>query len=202
MAPRSAAMTTTIPALKARVPPIVLATLEWITRTVTRPPRRLKTAAIATAQPGVSARVETEVAMAFAVSWKPLVKSKATAATIVAISSASSILDGDRLEDVGGRLAAVHRPLQEVVDVLPLDELRRGQLLGEERGQSLPGQEVGLVLETVDLDPARLQLLEALEVLERPLEDVARLGQVLPHPAGGLGDLPDVVEVDLVGDLL
>ena len=36
-------------------------------------PSRLKNAAIASATRGVSARVETEVAMAFAASWKPLV---------------------------------------------------------------------------------------------------------------------------------
>src|SRR5438067_1705605 len=202
MAPSSAAMTTCIPDLKASARPIVLATLKWSSSTVTNPPRRLKTAASATAWPGDSARVETEVAIALAVSWNPLVKSKATAATMVAKSSASSILDGDRLEHVGGRLAAVHGPLEEVVDVLPLDEVGRRLLLGEERRQRLPGQEVGLVLEPVDLDPSRLEVLEALQVLERALEDVPGLGQVLAHLAGGFGDLLHLVEVDLVGDLL
>ena len=36
-------------------------------------PNRLATAAMPRAMRGVSARVETEVAMAFAASWKPLV---------------------------------------------------------------------------------------------------------------------------------
>ena len=36
-------------------------------------PTRLATAAMASATRGVSARVDTEVAMAFAASWKPLV---------------------------------------------------------------------------------------------------------------------------------
>ncbi len=36
-------------------------------------PMRLNTAAMRSAARGVSARVETDVAMAFAASWKPLV---------------------------------------------------------------------------------------------------------------------------------
>ena len=42
-------------------------------------PTKFRTAAIATAARGESARVEIEVATTFAVSWKPLVKSKASA---------------------------------------------------------------------------------------------------------------------------
>jgi hypothetical protein len=45
-------------------------------------PRKLKTAAIATAFRGEIARVETLVAIEFAVSWKPFVKSKNSATTI------------------------------------------------------------------------------------------------------------------------
>ena len=48
--------------------PTVLATLA-----PRNDPIRLNTAAMARATRGVSARVETEVAMAFAASWKPLV---------------------------------------------------------------------------------------------------------------------------------
>ena len=46
------------------------------TAVVTNAPRRFATDAIATAIRGESAWVEIEVATAFAVSWKPLVKSK------------------------------------------------------------------------------------------------------------------------------
>ena len=42
-------------------------------------PRKFITAAISTAVRGLSARVETEVATALAVSWKPFVKSNASA---------------------------------------------------------------------------------------------------------------------------
>ena len=42
-------------------------------------PTKFSTAAIATARRGDSARVEIDVATAFAVSWKPFVKSNASA---------------------------------------------------------------------------------------------------------------------------
>ena len=54
--------------------PIVVATA-----VVTNAPARFATAETSTAIRGESARVETEVAMAFAVSWKPFVKSKPSA---------------------------------------------------------------------------------------------------------------------------
>src|SRR5260221_11560005 len=47
-------------------------------------PTKLSTAAIATARRGDSARVETVVAIEFAVSWKPFVKSKNNATMITA----------------------------------------------------------------------------------------------------------------------
>ena len=56
--------------------PTVLATA-----VVTNAPTRFATDAIATASRGESARVEIEVATAFAVSWKPFVKSKPSATT-------------------------------------------------------------------------------------------------------------------------
>ena len=49
----------------------------FATAVVTKAPTRFATDAIATASRGGSARVEIEVATAFAVSWKPLVKSNA-----------------------------------------------------------------------------------------------------------------------------
>ena len=62
--------------------PIVFATA-----VVTNAPPRLAIAAISTASRGDSARVDTDVATAFAVSWKPLVKSNASATTIVTTRS-------------------------------------------------------------------------------------------------------------------
>ncbi len=55
-------------------------------------PMKLKTAAKPSATVGVNARVPTDVAIAFAASWKPFVKSNPTAmttTTMVAMSAAS-----------------------------------------------------------------------------------------------------------------
>ncbi len=68
MAPISAAITTTRPGLMASVLAMVFDTLAWKNATVTMAPIRLKTAASATAKWGDSARVDMEVAIAFAVS--------------------------------------------------------------------------------------------------------------------------------------
>jgi hypothetical protein len=52
----------------------------------------LNTAATATATRGVIARVPTDVAIAFAVSWKPFVKSKASATATTATSRMSFLM--------------------------------------------------------------------------------------------------------------
>jgi len=85
MAPMSAARTTTCVTSSESTmpPPIVLATL-----VDTKAPSRLRTAAMMTATRGDRARVETEVAMALAVSWKPLVKSKISAMATMVMRSA------------------------------------------------------------------------------------------------------------------
>ncbi len=57
----------------------------------TNAPAKLRIAARKTAVRGVSARVETLVAIAFAVSWKPFVKSKKSATTMTATRVRSSI---------------------------------------------------------------------------------------------------------------
>ena len=64
--------------------PIVFATA-----VVAKAPARFNTAAMITAILGDSARVETEVATAFAVSWKPFVKSKPSATTMTTTRSAT-----------------------------------------------------------------------------------------------------------------
>src|ERR1044072_1007215 len=69
-------------------------------------PARVITAAMASAARGVSARVETEVAMALAESWKPFVYVNPSATPIVTIRekvsmSRSGLLHGDGLHRVG-----------------------------------------------------------------------------------------------------
>jgi hypothetical protein len=57
---------------------------------VTNAPARFASAAIVTAWRGVSARVDTEVATAFAVSWNPFVKSNTSAVTTTTTSRISA----------------------------------------------------------------------------------------------------------------
>jgi len=59
------------------------------TAVVTNAPARFATEAINTAMRGVTARVPTEVAIAFAVSWKPFVKSKPSAIATTTTSRTS-----------------------------------------------------------------------------------------------------------------
>ena len=65
---------------------IVAATLKE-----TKAPAKLRTADMSTASRGERARVETVVAIEFAVSWKPFVKSKKSATTTTATSVRSSM---------------------------------------------------------------------------------------------------------------
>ena len=60
------------------------------TSSETKAPTTLSTAALITAARGERARVETLVAIEFAVSWKPFVKSKKSATTTTATRVSSS----------------------------------------------------------------------------------------------------------------
>ena len=84
MAPIKAARTSvwdTTPASTMPLPTVVATLVE------TKAPRKFMMAAMATATRGERARVETEVAMALAVSWKPLVKSKQRATATMTMRS-------------------------------------------------------------------------------------------------------------------
>src|SRR6476661_1541606 len=89
-------------------------------------PTKLSSAATAIATFGRAAPVEIEVATTLAVSWKPLVKSKASAVqtTMTRMTSeptASGVLDDDALEDLRGGLGRVDRLLEHGEHVLPAD---------------------------------------------------------------------------------
>src|SRR4051812_36068310 len=121
-------------------------------------PARFITAAIASAARGVSARVETDVAIAFAESWKPLVYVKKSATATVTTRAkvsidASGLLDGDGLHRVRHVLESVGGLFQDVHDLLELEHLDGLVLAVEEVREKLPVDLVGLVLEAVDLDP-------------------------------------------------
>ena len=131
-------------------------------------PTKLRTAAMPTATRGGSAWVEIEVATTLAVSWKPFVKSNASAVTttITMIRSLLTgvldaahpghllgVLDDDALDDVGDVLGRVDRALEDGEDVLPADHDHRVDAAGEERGDGVAVDPVAVVLEPVDLDP-------------------------------------------------
>src|SRR3954469_11303273 len=135
IAPATAANTTTRPcdvSGASMMLPTVLATL-----TDTSDPARLNTAARASAARGVRARVDTDVAMALAASWNPLVKSNPNAKTMrmtrPSVSTpCSGLLDGDRLDRVGDVLECVGCGLELLGDLLQLEHHQRVELAAEQ----------------------------------------------------------------------
>src|SRR5262245_13609058 len=151
---------------------MVVATWVWKIRKATK----LKKAAHATAQCGLSTRVLTMVAMEFAASWKPLTKSKASARPTMPQTTESRILQDDRIEHVGHVLAAVGRGLDLLVDVLPLDDLDRVVVPLEELRQRLLHQAVRVVLLRLDRDALLVDRAPVLHVAQQRegLHDQAR----------------------------
>src|SRR5437667_6004465 len=116
MADSSAAMTRSwVASVGGTIPlPTVVATAVPV-----KAPTTLRTPAISTAVPGASTRVATEVAMALAVSWKPLMKSKTRAMATIRTSMRSAglgILHHDPFQRVGDVLGPVGSVLQILVD--------------------------------------------------------------------------------------
>ncbi len=87
---RPASTTLSVTASGSTMPVAIVAA----TAIETNAPAKFRTAASATAVRGVSARVETLVAIALAVSWNPLVKSKKSATATTATSVRSSTARG------------------------------------------------------------------------------------------------------------
>src|SRR6476620_9202479 len=117
---------------------------------------QLKKAAHPTAASGLRTRVPTMVAMEFAESWKPLLKSKMNANAMMATTyqttdRGSGVLDGDAVHRVGDAHALVDRRLEGLVDLLPADHLDRIGLAGEQRTHCLVIQRVPFLLELLDL---------------------------------------------------
>src|SRR4028119_1815713 len=138
------------------------------------PPRiapKLKTAAQMTAATGDSTRVPTMVAIEFAESWKPLMKSNTKAIRTIARmyvttgreasagggvgararTAGSGVLERDALERVRHVLALVHRLLELVVQLLPLQDPQRvgarAAVAVEQGAHRVVVQRVALLLE-------------------------------------------------------
>ena len=165
---RPASMTLSVTASGSTIPFATVAA----TFSETNAPAKLKIAETTTAVRGDSARVDTLVAIAFAVSWKPFVKSKKRATTMTATRVRSSMADEPQLlhddvrDDVRCRLAGVERAFERLVDVLPADDDERvDALVAEERCERVAQHPVALVLEVLDLDERVLDAAHALEVV-------------------------------------
>src|SRR4051812_45178268 len=113
-------------------------------------PTKFRAAAIVTAERGPIARVEIDVATAFAVSWNPLVKSNARAVPTTIHRTTSDpmrllVLDDDALEDVRHRLGGVDPVFETLEDVLPADHQHRVDTALEQRGERLAEHAVAVV---------------------------------------------------------
>src|SRR5262245_51929592 len=138
-------------------------------------PTKLSSEASPIATCGRAAPVEIEVATTLAVSWKPLVKSKASAVAMTrtritpestTTPSPSRVFDDYALEYLGRGLGGVDRLLEHREHVLPADHDHRVDAVGEERGDGVAGDPVAIVLEPVDLDPVLVEILERGQVLQ------------------------------------
>src|SRR5450759_4017324 len=165
--------------------PIVLATRVSRENAATK----LKKAAHATAFFGVRTRVPKTVALEFAASWKPLMKSKASATNttkrtrLIGAARGSGGLQHDLLEDVRDVFAAVRGFFENLVYFLPLHEDDGVLLRLEELPDGDAIQAVGLVLEAVDLHADLQDRGGVLEVAEEADRAEDRLGRL--HEDGG-----------------
>ena len=152
----------------------------------TKAPAKLSTAALATARRGRSARVETLVAIEFAVSWKPFVKSKKSATATTAQSMSSSrvlhggralgVLDDDVRDRVRGRLAAVERAARagRRRPSSGSPSAGRSGRRGRATASAVAEDAVALVLEPLELDERLLDAREALQVVAGDRELLGR----------------------------
>src|SRR5207248_4706441 len=143
-----------------RPAPTVLATAVPVTA-----PKKFSAAAIRIAWSGVSTRVAITVAMALAVSWKPLMKSKTipSATTTIRIVTSGILLDHGP-QDVSHVFTPVGGVLDDLQDLLPAEQLEPVAPFLDQPRQCHPQHAVGLVLQSVDLDRALLDLGEPLLV--------------------------------------
>src|SRR5213592_324360 len=170
-------------------------------------PTKLRIAELSTAILGDSACVDTLVAIEFAVSWNPFVKSKKRAVTMTAISvsstqPASDVLDDDVPDQVGSRLTGVDRLLERFEDVLPPNDRQRVLRVLEEPRDALAHDPVALVLEPLDFDHVGLDPPQLLEVGESGCDVFRDLDEHLALLERGIEPRLDLVETEQVGRLV
>src|SRR3954468_15092600 len=174
-------------------------------------PAKFSTADSATAKRGDMARVETEVAIAFAVSWKPFVKSNASAVTTtitrmtslpLGMVSPLRVFDDDSLDEGRHVLAGVDGLFEALEDVLPPDHDHGVDAVVEQRGDRVPARPVAVVLEAVHLHREVGHVLERAQARHRLLDLPRRLQEDVRHPLRLLHRRLDLVEAQVVGDLV
>ena len=102
--------------------PIVVATATLKTKA----PIKFQNAAIKTAFLGDSTFVATTVAIEFAESWKPLIKSNTSAITIIIITKVKSgMLYHYAFNDIGNIFALVSDSLQKLVNLFVFYDINR-----------------------------------------------------------------------------
>src|SRR5690242_4215787 len=162
---------------------------------------KLKNAAQATAARGLRTRVPTIVAMEFAESWNPLLKSKMKANATMATTyqttvRGSGVLDGDAVHRVGDTHALVDRRLERLVDLLPADHLDRIRLASEQRPDRLVIERVPFLLELLDLRRVLAHLARPLDGDHRLRDEVGGAPDHMRHLLGRLAHLVDVQHHD------
>src|SRR3954454_15259690 len=173
-------------------------------------PAKFSSAASVTATRGGTARVEIDVATTLAVSWKPLVKSNASAVAMTSTMMMSfctarprsAVLDHDALEGVRDGLARVDRGLEALVDVLPAQHDHRIDAVVEQGGHGFPGHAVAVVLQPVDLDREGVDVGEGAQAGHRLLDLPRGLQEDVGQALGLLHRRLDLVQAEVVGHLL
>src|SRR5215207_4009543 len=140
--------------------------------------RKLNVAAHTTAARGLRTRVPTIVAMEFAESWKPLMKSKKKATATIATTyqiTASGVFDGDALQRGRDSHALVDRNLERLVDLLPADHLERVGSSREQCPDGLVVDRIPFFLEPLDLRGLRAHQCGLLDRDDRRRDVLGRL---------------------------
>src|SRR4051794_39064275 len=173
IAPINAARITYAVACLGSMMPLAMALATAVPKT--KAATKLKNAAQITASFGDSTRVDTTVAMLFAASWKPLMKSNTSAITIVintisieALTSSlpahangyfpwsgSGALQQNGFQHVGRVFSFVRGRFEHFVEFLQLDEIDGIFFFLEELGNSFTGDLVSNVLQPVYLHAVR-----------------------------------------------
>src|SRR4051794_8191312 len=172
-------------------PPIAFATATLPVNSAAK----LNVAAQNTAASGLSTRVPTMVAMEFAESWKPLLKSKMKAIAMIATTyqtTGSGVLDGDAVHRVGDAHAQIDRDLERLVHFLPSDHFDRIRRPGEQRTDGVVIDRVPFLLQPLDLGRLLRHLRRRLDRLDRGRDVVRRRADDVRHPLRRLAHLVDV----------